>query len=84
MPTTGDFREILEKIFSIARTLKLSGIVVRAGFLHKLAGGYPGKNHRMPICCQAMRKLIKSGDEVLYEPPSGQGASLEILYKFSY
>jgi hypothetical protein len=84
MPTTDDFRETLEEIFSIARTLKLSGIVVRAGYLHSLVGGYSNSNHRMPICCNAMRQLMKSGDEVIYEPPSGQGASLEILYKFSY
>ncbi len=34
----------------------------------------------MPICCHVMRKNMQRGDEVLWEPPSGVGASLTIRY----
>lgn len=84
MPIMEVFKITLNEIFSISRTLRLSGVVIKAGYLHNLVGGYPGSNHRMPMCCQAMRQMMKDNDEVISEPPSGQGATLEILYKFSY
>jgi len=80
MPNAEDFRSTLEEIFSIAEITKLSGVVVKAGNLHRLVGDYPG-NHRMPICCNAMRQMMKEGDEILAAPPKVDGASLEILYR---
>jgi len=49
--------------------------------IHIACGGYPGSNHKMPICCHAMRKLMKGTDEILPGGPSkGNGASLKIRY----
>ena len=56
-------------------------LVVTAGALHRMVGGYPGKNARMPVCCGVMKREMKPGDTILYAPPSGQGASLEISYR---
>ena len=57
------------------------GVSVKAGGLHRLVGGYPGSDHRMPMCCSVMQAGMRSGDKVLRSPPGGRGASLEIYYK---
>jgi 5-methylcytosine-specific restriction protein A len=45
-------------------------------------GGYPGAGkHRMPVCCEAMRSEKRAGDEIVFEPPKGKGASLTIRYR---
>ena len=79
MPNSQDFcdrlRSELEKAGKRGEPL-----VMKAGELHRLVGGYPGPNHRMPACCLAMRKEMCHGDEIQYEPPSGQGATLEVRY----
>jgi len=81
MVTQEIFKKTLEEIFDISRSLKLTGVVVKSGNLHRLVCGYPGSNHRMPICCDVMKHKMNDGDEVLAEPPSGHGATLEILYR---
>lgn len=55
---------------------------ISAAELHKRVGGYPGKNHRMPLCCEVMRGslALDAGDVIIEEPPSGQGARLNIRY----
>ena len=39
-------------------------IGVRSGDLHRDADGYPGRNHRMLLCCGAMRDAMRDGDSV--------------------
>lgn len=41
---------------------------------------YPGPNHRMPQCCDAMYKMMAGDDEVLSAPPSGKGAYVMVRY----
>jgi 5-methylcytosine-specific restriction protein A len=53
---------------------------INAGELHRAVGGYPGRSHRMPICCAAMREEMRAGDEGVTSPASGYGASLTIRY----
>lgn len=48
--------------------------------VHIAVGGYPGQNHKMPICCSAMYSMMSEGDQVLEAPPSGKGAYLKIRY----
>jgi len=51
--------------------------------VHRAVGGYPpepGKHHRMPACCRAMRNKMGSGDEVVSEPLKGRSSSLTIRY----
>lgn len=81
MPNAEDFRKVISEIFEIATKLKLTGVVIKSGNLHRLVGGYPGHNHRMPICCTVMKSMMNNGDEISSQPRSGQGASLEILYR---
>ena len=82
MPTADDFQKELGSIFSFAEEKRLTAIIIKSGDLHRLVGGYPGSNHRMPVCCNVMRNDMKKGDEVLSEPPSGEGATLTIRYHF--
>ena len=55
-------------------------IDVRSGDLHKVVGNYPGPHHRMPVCCNVMRQMMVEGDEILEQPPKGNGANLVIRY----
>jgi len=81
MPTRADFQRVLNSIFNQAESKGLKFVDVTAGDLHRKVGGYPGPNHRMPLCCSVMKQNMQEGDIILYQPPSGQGASLRIRYK---
>ncbi|MEM3613993.1 MAG: hypothetical protein QXK91_01690 [Nitrososphaerales archaeon] len=76
-----DFREELERIFQEGERKGLQYVDVISGELHRRAGGYPGRNHRMPLCCHVMRSMMQEEDEVLAEPPKGNGATLKIRYR---
>jgi len=76
-----EFRKTLLNLLQESEKGGASSAVVKAGDLHRVVGGYPGDNHRMPICCAVMRSFMRSGDRFLYQPPKGNGASLEIEYR---
>ena len=80
-PNAQDFQNELNTIFKLAKQQAKPYIDVKSGDLHRLVGGYPKRNHRMPLCCAVMKKNMKSGDQILQQPPSGQGATLIIRYK---
>jgi hypothetical protein len=82
MPSAQDFQNELTAILEFGETKLLTAIIVKAGNLHRLVGGYPGSDHRMPVCCEVMRRNMIRGDEVLSEPPKGNGANLVIKYYF--
>lgn len=83
IPNTEDFQNALDEIFNKYEGEGKTFIVVQTGGLHRQVGGYPGENHRMPLCCEVMRKNMKPelGDEILPDGPAkGDGASLRIRY----
>ena len=80
--TRDDFEAELARMFDEAMISGKGSLIVEAGRLHRRVGGYPGNNHRMPVCCGVMRsEMVDDFDEVLYEPPKGNGASLRIEYR---
>jgi hypothetical protein len=79
-PTSQDFQRELNYILASSRQQGKFYIDVRAGDLHRRVGGYPGKNARMPVCCEVMRRNMRLGDEILQQPPKGNGANLVIRY----
>jgi hypothetical protein len=83
MPSAEDFKHELFQMMAEALKSGSEFVEIEAGELHRRAGGYPGKDHRMPNCCQVMRAQVALdyGDVVKNEPPSGQGASLRIRYR---
>lgn len=82
MPTADDFRVEMYRMMNEAMHEGRETAEINAGDLHRRVGGYPGRNHRMPVCCEVMRGALApdAGDAILDEPPSGQGASLTIRY----
>lgn len=80
-PTAEDFRNALKGIFKECQMANQPYVYIEAGLLHRKVGGYPGKNHRMPVCCDVMKKNMKRKDEIICEPPQGYGARLLIRYR---
>jgi hypothetical protein len=67
MPTRQDFKLELHRIMNEAIHQGKATADMNAGDLHKRVGGYPGKNHRMPVCCGVMRGSLAPdvGDVIL-------------------
>ncbi|WP_431030064.1 hypothetical protein [Lysinibacillus sp. LZ02] len=78
--TTETFLNCIELLKQIGRQNNLPQLVITAEEVHKLVGGYPGKNHRMPMCCNAMFKSMREGDEILHSTPSKQSNTTKIKY----
>ena len=76
-----DFQTELERTFAQAREEGQDHVDIVSRELHRRVRGYPGRDHRMPVCCQVMMANVAPGDRVLRRPPSGQGASLAIRYR---
>lgn len=82
MPTAADFRMEMYRIMYDAMRDGRETVEINSGELHRRVGGYPGANHRMPVCCQVMKGAYAqdAGDVIVEEPTSGQGANLTIRY----
>lgn len=83
IPNSEDFEKALHIIFAYKTIIEDACFVeIQNGKLHKIVGGYPnGGNHRMPICCEVMRKIMMKEDEILDESESGESSKLLIRYK---
>ena len=79
-PTSQDFQKELDGIFASAQQKNKPYVDLKSGDLHRRVGGYPKRNHRMPVCCGVMKRNMKPEDQILQQPPSGQGATLIIRY----
>lgn len=82
MPTADDFREGLYRMLREAVRDGQPTAEITAGELHRYVGGYPGRDHRMPLCCDVMRAAmdVAAGDVIVEQPPAGDGANLTIIY----
>jgi hypothetical protein len=75
------FGMLLRELLAEAQRSGQGFIRVRAGDLHRRAGGYPGPSHKMPQCCRAMRDAMSDADVVIESPLKGAGANLVIEYR---
>ena len=80
MPKKEDFIKEIQKLKQEAKTKGLEYVDIVSGDVHRTLGGYPGKNHRMRICCEVMYEMMGVKDEVLNAPASTYGATVEIRY----
>jgi 5-methylcytosine-specific restriction protein A len=80
VPSAWDFQNRLLAILNGARQSGQSYVDVDSGNLHTEVGGYPNPNHRMPVCCEVMRRLMRAGDSVVKETTSAPSATLIIRY----
>lgn len=76
-----DFDAALERILTTAAAAGQPSVVVKAGELHSEVGGYPGQDHRMPLCCKTIKDAMRPGDVILQSPRSGHGATLTVQYR---
>jgi len=76
-----EFRSALLELLSVAERANRHSVQVRAGDLHRDVGGYPGRHHRMPSCCAAIRAEMRPGDRVVRQPPKGNGANLIVEFQ---
>ena len=74
------FEMELRRQLRYAQSLGKSFVDLNSGELHRDAGGYPGTDHRMPVCCSAMTDEMNTHDQILEQPPKGRGTSLTIRY----
>jgi hypothetical protein len=81
MPTAGEFREQIFEVFRIEEERHHPSVVVNAGELHRVVGGYPNRaTNRMPVCCDVMVRIMREGDVIISQPQKGKGATLSIRY----
>ena len=76
-----EFRTELHRRLAEARRAGEGFVDINSGDLHRKVGGYPGRSHRMPICCSVMKGEMAVGDQIIQAPPKGAGASLTIRYR---
>ena len=83
MPTADDFRLELFRMMADAQNAGQEFVEINAGEMHRRVGGYPGRGHRMPNCCQVMKAqlALDYGDVIVEGPLSGQGPTLTIRYR---
>lgn len=79
--SSDDFRDALRELLAKAESLGFVAVEVNSGNLHRKVGGYPGNDHRMPICCEVMYNVMTPSDEIVSQPESGKGASVVVRYK---
>lgn len=80
--TTKEFRDEIYKKIEKAKEMGLHSIVINSGELHRNMGGYPGKGHSMPSCCDAMRSIEEYEIVEISSPPKGKGATLTLEYRW--
>jgi 5-methylcytosine-specific restriction protein A len=81
MPAKDDFRSELRTQLRAAELRSASSVDINSGELHRKLGGYPGSQHQMPQCCDAMYDEMQAGDAIVSAPKKGRGASVTIRYK---
>lgn len=78
-PSSENFRDALRDLLGKAESLGFGAVEINSGNMHRKVGGYPGSDHRMPICCEVMYSAMAPGDEVVCQPESGKGASVVVI-----
>jgi len=81
LPGIEDFKEAINSLFENTHKKGQKILRIKAGDLHEMVVGSRSNPNRMPICCSAMYHFCSSKDKVIYSPPKGKGANLEIEYK---
>jgi hypothetical protein len=79
-PTAWDFRNKLTAILNAAKHSGQAYVDIESDNLHKELGGDVTSHHRMPICCEVMKKMMRPGDSILTETGNGDGATMMIRY----
>lgn len=79
MVSTDHFRQGLLAQMGRAAKGGCIDVLINSGELYRSLGGYPGSEHGMPSCCDAMQTEMKSGDIMLVERANGAGMTVRYL-----
>jgi hypothetical protein len=79
-PSAWEFQNRLMAILNGARQNGKGYVDIESGNLHSQVAGDPSSNHRMPLCWDVMRRMMRAGDSVIEEPTAERGAKLIIRY----
>lgn len=75
--TTGEIKDYIEEQKRAAKEMGKTEIVLKSGDVHNDLG----LKQRHPQVCNAMRQCMSTEDVILYQPPKGNGTTLQIKYK---
>lgn len=75
--TTSEIREYIIEQKRIAKESGKTELVLRSGDIHNDLE----LKHCHPPVCNAMRQCMNAEDVILYQPPKGNGTTLQIKYK---
>lgn len=78
-----NFKDEISRLLKEAIKQGLPFIDIISGDVHRNVGGYPSKNHSMPVCCDVMYSMKRFEDVVLHSPIKGKGATLKLRYYLS-
>jgi hypothetical protein len=70
------FQQALSAQLGRATAQDFADVLITCGDLYRSVGGYPGSDHGMPVCCDAMEAEILPGDIVLVEKDTGAGMTV--------
>src|SRR5215510_9368331 len=79
-PSAWDFQNQLIAILNGARQSGQPYIDVESGKLHQQVGGFAKSHHKMPVCCEVMKTMMRFGDSVVRETANGQDSTVTIRY----
>jgi hypothetical protein len=79
-PTAWDFRNKLMAILNLAKHSGEPYVDVDSSHLHAELGGDPNAIHKMPICHDLMKRIMRPGDLILKESQNGNGPTMLIRY----
>ena len=75
--TTNDIKDYIQEQKRIAKKNGKHELILRSGDIHNDLG----LKQRHPQVCNAMRYCMNAEDVILYQPPKGNGTTLQIQYK---
>ena len=75
--TTSEIRDYILEQKRIAKEFGKTEVVLKSGDVHNDLG----LKDRRPSVCNAMRQCMNDSDVILYQPPKGNGTTLQIKYK---
>jgi 5-methylcytosine-specific restriction protein A len=81
LPTRSEFQAALNGVLLQAQKKNKAGVVVSSIDLHLQVGGYPGREHRMDLCCQVMREAMLQRDRITSQVLPPYPPLLEVVYE---
>lgn len=75
--TTNNIKNYINEQKRLAKEHGKTELILKSGDVHKELG----LSQRHPQVCNAMRSCMSEEDSILYQPPKGNGTTLQILYR---